>query len=322
MPQASYPYAVGRIRSLENGMLDTVKLKRIAAADLDEALKILLDSGYGAGAQGDEEKLIKAQLAETRKLVMAITPDAGLTGLFLLPIDAHNLKVLLKARLLGVEAEDMLEEGGIFPVDILQKCVAEKSYYALPPALKKGLEDLERQMQRHVSPRQISAAVDVAVFAYIAEVIEEQDSDYAREYFSAMADLTNVRTLVRARVLGWDAEMLSPLVIPCGSIAKEHIVAALEAPNEQLVFKLNRGRHGKAIVDALDEYMVKNSAVVLEKRMNAALMKVIRAAKNDIFGLGPVVGYLMGREAEAKALRLIFAAKRAGSEPELPDLYV
>ncbi len=322
MPQASYPYAVGRVRAMENGMLDTAKLKRIATAELDEAMRILADSGYGDASQGDMEKLIKARLVETRKLVWAITPNAEITSLFLLPLDAHNLKVLLKARFLGVETDGMLEEGGVFPLETLKKCVAEKNYYALPETLKKGLEELERQALRQVSPRQISAAVDTAIFSYIEAVIEEEGSDYAREYFSAMADLTNVRTFIRARGLGWDAEMLAPLLVPCGDIGQEHFIASLYAPNEQLVFRLNRGRHAAVIVNALEEYMAKNSAVVLEKRMNTALMAVIKMAKNDIFGLGPIVGYLMGREAEARALRLIFAAKRAGVEPELPDLYV
>ncbi len=324
MPQASCPYAVGRVRELENSMLDTAKLRRIVAADLDESFKILHDSGYGAGAvaTNDVEELIRTELVRTRKLVWEITPDEKITCLFLLQLDAHNLKALLKGRILGVDASDMLEEGGFFPLAVLQKCVSEKNYFALPATIKRGLEELEKSLLRGISPRQLSAAVEVAVFRYIAEVIEQQNNSYAREYFGALADLTNVRSLIRARVLGWDAQMLEPLLIPGGGIGKLHVLAALDVPNEQLPFKLNRGFYGSVIVQALEEYLVKHSAVVLEKRMNSALMRVVRTARNDIFGLGPIVGYLLGREAEAKALRLIFAAKRAGVEPELPDLYV
>ena len=55
--------------------------------------------------------------------------------------------------------------------------------------------------------------------------------------------------------------------------------------------------------------------------METALMNVLRSVKWDMFSLGPIIGYLMGREAEAKALRVIFGAKRGGFDYELPELY-
>ena len=76
-----------------------------------------------------------------------------------------------------------------------------------------------------------------------------------------------------------------------------------------------------AISRALEEYAQEGNARGVERRMDSALMTLVRESRMETFGLGPVIGYLLGREAEAKALRVLFAAKRVGITPELPELY-
>lgn len=44
-------------------------------------------------------------------------------------------------------------------------------------------------------------------------------------------------------------------------------------------------------------------------------MTAVREGKYDSFSMGPILGYLLGREAEAKALRVLFAAKRRRFRP-------
>ena len=66
-------------------------------------MKLLLETGYGENtateqelAQGEIDLIIRAQMQLTRKRIQELTPDPELTGLFLLPVDTHNLKCLLK----------------------------------------------------------------------------------------------------------------------------------------------------------------------------------------------------------------------------------
>lgn len=69
MPQDSYPYAVGRVRVLETRLLDRARWNRLKEADLSDALKILIEAGYGAGAadKTDVDSLIEAELENTRR---------------------------------------------------------------------------------------------------------------------------------------------------------------------------------------------------------------------------------------------------------------
>lgn len=324
MPQSSYQYAVGRIKALETHMLDGNKLRKLAAAEPEDFFKVLQETGYGSGALADEnlEEMVKKELKEARRLVWEITPEPEITSLFLLHIDAHNLKVLFKARVLEEPAGELLEDGGVFPLEVLEKSVNEKSYMLLPNPLKSGLEELEKMLMRNISPQTISVSVDTAIFRYISSIIEDKGSDYAKAYFSVMADLTNIRSLVRARILTWDAEMFASLVIPGGYISKDTLISAYSVANEQLALYLNKGPYADKIAAALEEYVNKGSASAFEKRLDSLLMQLVRSEKNDINGIGPVIGYLLGKEAEAKAINIIFAAKRRAAEPELPELYM
>lgn len=324
MPQASYPYAIGRVKALEPYMLDQNKMRRIASAEAGDFFKALQETGYGASASLDEglEGIIKKELKEARRLVWEITPAPEVTQLFFLHIDAHNLKVLLKARILGAEYAELLEEGGVFPIENLEKCVADKSYSLLPDPLKSNLEWLERELLRNVSPQLISITVDKAVFEYTEKVIGETNNDYAKTYYATLADLTNIRSLVRARILKWDEETFSALIVPCGTISKSDLKSAYGAPMEQLSIYFAKGFYADKLAAAMDECAEKNSAAPIEKRLDAMIMNFARSEKFDTSGIGAVLGYLIGKEAEAKALSDIYAAKKKGVDPEIPELYM
>ena len=51
MPQKSVLYAMGRIKSLEDRLIDTARLERmLQAPNAVESLRVLTEAGYGAPA--------------------------------------------------------------------------------------------------------------------------------------------------------------------------------------------------------------------------------------------------------------------------------
>ena len=323
MPQRSYPYANGRLSVIGQRMLGGGFLDRLAESGEADAVKLLRDAGYGSGAEdpNDVEQLIAAELHASRALVWELTPEPRVIELFLLRTDAHNLKTLLKAKLLGIQAGGLMAEGGAFPVALLEKAVNEGEVSALPAPFAKAVEEAAAIAQKSGDPGLVSATVDRAVFEHIGASLKKKGSAFAKRYFSAQADFTNVQSLIRARALGWGEDRLSPMLVSGGGIPKETVVACLETAAGQLADRLSLGRNGPGVAKALEEYAHSGSPRGLERGMDRALMGMVRAGRGDIFGMGPLVGYLLGREAEARAIRVIFAAKLARSASELPELY-
>lgn len=285
----SYPYAIGRVRVRESSLLDRSQWNRLLEADEENALQALREFGYGAseghsapGASVDA--LIAAELQETAAFIAEVTPDRELTDLFLLPTDGHNLKALLKARLLQRDdaADDILQGGGSLPVEVLRACVAYEDLSPLPEAMAAELAGVFAEE----NPRLLSAQVDRAVFAQIAAALQKPPSGILSRYFAVWTRYLALLSAQRGQNLGWDERRLQGMEQP--------LITAKEDPIEELPAVIP----GETLRET-------------ERNMNRALLSLLRDAKGDSFGIAPIVCYLLDKRNEARNLRILFAAKRA-----------
>lgn len=329
MPQASYPFAVARVSALSTKLLTSAQLRHIADATTEEeAWNLLIETGYGGAQAGAEPPLLKdidyfirSQQQFTRKEVWELTPDPERTKLFLVQVDVHNLKALLKARLLEIPVPDILRTGGIMPVELLIDAVKNHNYNQLPDAFKKVMNEVEQDLQREVDPLLFSAKIDGAAFTFINDTLNAlNDHSFVRAYFSLYADFQNTRSLIRARFLHWDVDKIRYMLLDGGEMDKKIFLDAIGTPLDQLSGKLNRGSNGLLIAQTIDDYNSDIHRAILRKKMESATLDIIRNAANESFGLGKIIAYLFSRNTEARALRVIFGAKRSGTEPEIPEI--
>ena len=330
MAQPSFEFALGRISVLSTHLLSASQLRRIAeAGSTKEAQKLLLETGYGENAATEQELatgeidlIIRGQLQLTRKRIKELTPDPELTGLFLLPVDTHNIKALLKARLLGTSADEILRDGGNFPLDTLKDMIQTKYYEDMPPVYRDTLNEIESELGREADPLVFSAMVDGAMFRHAKAIMDaKHEKGFIRAYFSLWADFQNTLSLIRAQNLHWELSQLRLVLVDAGEIPRTVFEECLDTPPEQLGARLNQGAHGADLVQAINEFAQTGELGIIARRMQEGKMQIIRLAKWETDSLGPIVGYLFAREAEAEALRLIFGALAGGFEAELPEIY-
>ena len=330
MAQPSFEFALGRISVLSTHLLSASQLRRIAeAGSTKEAQKLLLETGYGENAATEQELatgeidlIIRGQLQLTRKRIKELTPDPELTGLFLLPVDTHNIKALLKARLLGTSADDILRDGGNFPLDTLKDMIQTKYYEDMPPVYRDTQNEIESELGREADPLVFSAMVDGAMFRHAKAIMDaKHEKGFIRAYFSLWADFQNTLSLIRAQNLHWELSQLRLVLVDAGEIPRTVFEECLDTPPEQLGARLNQGAHGADLVQAINEFAQTGDLGIIARRMQEGKMQIIRLAKWETDSLGPIVGYLYAREVEAEALRLIFGALAGGFEAELPEIY-
>lgn len=330
MAQPSFEFALGRISVLSTHLLSASQLRRIAeAGSTKEAQKLLLETGYGENAATEQELatgeidlIIRGQLQLTRKRIKELTPDPELTGLFLLPVDTHNIKALLKARLLGTSADEILRDGGNFPLDTLKDMIQTKYYEDMLPVYRDTLNEIESELGREADPLVFSAMVDGAMFRHAKAIMDaKHEKGFIRAYFSLWADFQNTLSLIRAQNLHWELSQLRLVLVDAGEIPRTVFEECLDTPPEQLGARLNQGAHGADLVQAINEFAQTGDLGIIARRMQEGKMQIIRLAKWETDSLGPIVGYLYAREVEAEALRLIFGALAGGFEAELPEIY-
>ena len=160
-----------------------------------------------------------------------------------------------------------------------------EDFYLLGPVLAKALSSVLAIEE----PRLLSAAVDNAVYTKIWSVLQNKNNPLLRRYFTTRAAYVNLLSQIRASRLGWDEKALSPMLVP------------IEMPVE------DKAEPGDTVMET-------------QRRMNRKLMDIVREEKNDSFGIGPIICYLLDKQAEARNLRVLFAAKRSGRSITEADL--
>lgn len=332
MPQNSVLYAMGRISSLEDKLIDTAKLERMLQAPTPmESLWVLTEAGYGAPATAqapqDYERLIENELAETGKLIHEITPDEAVTDLFMMRYDYANAKALFKMRLSGKREPDALSALGRIPTEALDDAIEGKGGAEVPDHLAEAVAEVEQYLAQGRDPARIDAILDRAYVSWAAKAAARvRKPPMIRAYFQDQADLYNLVALIRLRRMGGQAEQLRGCLAQGGKVKPELISECFSLPPEQVAERLKE-HFDDRVLDEVVQGLTTGSTWQLERTTDNRLMELARRGKTEIFTIGPILGFLLAREAEARAIRLIMVGKMNGLPQEkirerLREMYV
>ena len=314
MPQPSYPYACARISALEKGLLNSQTIRRMAEGSLEDAMRALLDARYGAmpdATSEDCERMIESVRHQTAQTIRELSPDPAITDLFLLETDAQNLKILIKARLLGI-SEPAYVEGGLFSREKLSTMVNDQKYNELPFAMSESLTDLEKKLKIQPEPQMVSVMVDYGYLKHCLESARTAKDPFIKEYFAALCDFDNVITFLRMRAMGAQKEDLKEMLLPAAGVKTHALIEAYELSAESLTKALSGSTAKNALQEGLSRMLVTGNIAMLEKARDNYLLSLVNDHRHEVMTIFPIVGYLLARDREAKAVRLILTVKRNG----------
>lgn len=319
MPQPSYAYACARISALEKSLFGKETVRRMAEGSLEDAMRTLADVKYGNlpdASSEDCERMIENVRKQTAQTVRELSPAPELTDLFLLATDAHNLKILIKARLLGL-ADTVWLEGGLYSRDQLFNMVSTQSYAELPKALSCALSALEAKLKIQSEPQTVSVYVDYGYLAHCLEAVENCREPFVKAYFTALCDFDNTITFFRMRAMGAQKEDLKDVLLPSAGVRAESLINAYELSAESLNAVLAESSAKSALLEGMSRMLATGNIAMLEKARDDYLISLVNEHRHDVLTIFPVVGYFLARDREAKAIRLIVTVKRNGLDDSL-----
>ena len=312
MPQPSYAYACARLSALNKRLLEPQTIQRMLDGSVSDAMRALSDVRYGNlsdATEADVERMIEREMTEAMQEVRELSPNPGITDLFLLRADVQNLKVLLKARLLN-QTESAFTPGGLYDRETLTAFVKDKQYGALPEILRDALNTLEKRLEIRVEPRMISIALDRA---YLANALKQSEKHPVfLQYFRAMADFDNVLTFLRLRAMGASIETLDEVILPEGGVKYRDLYNSYELSFDSLNKVLGKSVCQDALLQGLNAMLRTGSIAELEKARDNYLVSLLSAHKYESETIYPIIGYYLAKEREGRAVRLIITGKRNG----------
>ncbi len=318
MKDTEYAYAVAYMKTLENKMLTKSDIEMlINASGYKEALKLLKDKGYGKTDSDLVEDILKEELSKTWKEVLEATPAEAPLEILKYKNDFHNLKTILKAFVTGVDWKGLMLEPSVVEAKDLYEAVKTADFSGLPEFLKEAAVFGYRIVTQEHDGQALEIYIDK--MAYLAMAKRSEGNDFLVRWVDLNIFFADILILLRAS--GKSSEFIKRALIPTKSIDIDELAKKGSEGKEAIEGILLKHGFGDAI-EALD-----NSYSEFEKWCDNKKIEILRREKNKFFGYEPIMAFLLGKEAEIQAVRIILSGHKSGILPEiirerLRDLYV
>ncbi|MCG1012307.1 V-type ATP synthase subunit C [Tepidanaerobacter sp. GT38] len=310
-------YVSARIKYLESKLLGKNDIERILdAPGTDEALKILSDSEYGSDIAEMEniyefENALGKSMLRTIKTLKESFKDHEIITFFTLKNDFHNLKVIIKAMILGNDNMYLSHLGEVPPEEIKKYAEGETSA-SIPDSLKVAYHRAMEAYELTKDPQQIDFVLDQALFDEMGKIADNLRDAFLKEYLTALADLTNIRTMMRLKKMDGDIRTLDNALVGGGSLPKVFFREKFLESSQSLIEALDATPYQQVVSEGITHWDQTGSPSVFEKLMDNYMISLARRGLYKPFGSETVIGYLAARENEMKLLRIIMVGKING----------
>ena len=304
MVSQDFTYAVSRIRMKETKLLTRKDIDRlIAQQDYPSVITALAEFGYNCEKTKNSSDILTEELEKLWFLMAELVEDMSVFDVFRIQNDYHNLKVSVKAVYSDKTVSSMLISGGTIEGEIIYQCVKNRDYKVLPEILAQTAQKALNIILKTGDGQLCDTVIDKASLDALADIrgnsLYEVLKDYAELYIAS----ANIKIAVRGSKLNKDLEFFRQALAECLTLNKELLAKSAAKGFDEVCAYLSKTKYK----DALD-YM-KTSVASFEKWCDDLLIKDMKKQKSDPFTIGPLVAYIIAKQNEIKAIRLILIAK-------------
>lgn len=324
MAERMYPFAVGRIRVMENRLLKKQQLIQMAEAkNAEEVMRVLKEAGYEteiAETVHGYEAVLAKELEKTNALMKELVPEEKFMDLFLYKNDYHNLKVLLKAAFCEGDGAAYLIGGATVDVELMKKAVETGEYGSLPPIMAKAAQEAYETFVHTQNGQMIDLILDRACFESMKKAADDSKLSFVQDYVAYLCDVTNLKSFYRFKRMKRSMDEFKQVYLAGGHLSEHQFLSAYTADPYWMGFK------GSSVGDICAEGMPKGFTE-FERLCDNYLMEQVKAAKYVALTVEPLVAYLYAKESELKTVRIIMTGKLNNISAEtikerLRDAYV
>ena len=304
MVSQDFTYAVSRIRMKETKLLTRKDIDRlIAQQDYPSVITALAEFGYNCEKTKDSSDILAEELEKLWSLMAELVEDMSVFDVFRIQNDYHNLKASVKAVYSDKTVSSMLISGGTIEGEIIYQCVKNRDYKVLPEILAQTAQKALNIILKTGDGQLCDTVIDKASLDALADIrgnsLYEVLKDYAELYIAS----ANIKIAVRGSKLNKNLEFFRQALAECLTLNKELLAKSAAKGFDEVCAYLSKTKYKDAV-----DYM-KTSMSSFEKWCDDLLIKDMKKQKSAPFTIGPLVAYIIAKQNEIKAIRLILIAK-------------
>lgn len=310
-----YAYAVGRIRALESRLISPEDMERLLDEETQqEVLRTLSEfPDYApvlSTGEAQPEEILEEQLLQAHKTVSELSLGSKVIQSLRLKYDFHNLKVLLKAKLLDREPNGF-SAVAFLPREQLERIVKERTLdLSAGRFVGETIHAAVMLMDESTAPDTVDTMLDRHYYGVFLKSLSV--NPFLEEYARRTIDLLNLRTFWRVQAMGWPEEKLAETLLPGGLLDDSFFLEEFATPIADFVPRVKDGVYRRILQEALHAHQGRGDLAVLDKLADDYLIQFLQRTKYYCFGLEPLVGYLAAKENEVMRLRTILFGKEEG----------
>lgn len=312
MDRMDYGQSVVTIRVLEKRLLTKNRIERMIESETcEEVLKLLSETEYSQDMTDiqnsrDYEKILKRETERVFSLVRNMSKNKEVVDILSLKYDYHNLKVLIKSKVFEKDNTNLLMNAGT--IDITKfKTKSETQSLDLPEEILEAIAEIKKE--ENLTPQKIDIIVEKYYFKNLVNLSKKIDVKVITDYVKGLIDFQNIITLFRVQKQKRDAKFLDSVIFEGGTISKDKIVASLNDSSETILNKFKKEKLGPYLVKGVEVFNETKRLSEFEKISDNYLMELNKESKYIVFGPEPLFTYLVAKEREINAIRLIMVSK-------------
>lgn len=306
--QQEYTYAVARIRYRENKLLNDADLNTLLSAkDADAVIRQLRDKGWGDNSgSNDPDELLRRESEKVWEFIDEIVPDKSVFDFLLIPNDFHNLKVAVKAITRDMKPDDMFIRNATIDPDEIYDAVSKREYDRLPEFLSDIAKEAMSVLLQTSDGQLCDVIIDKACMEYVGKLGKANDEEIIRLYCELFVASADIKIAIRSAHTKKRLDFIQRSLAACDTLDVSRLATAASLSYEDVLKYLEATRYSAAIP------MIRTSMSAFEKWCDDSVTEAMKPQKWEPFTIGPVVAYLIARENEIKAVRMILSAKING----------
>lgn len=305
--QQDFTYAVARIRYRENKLLSDADLNTLLSAkDADAVIRLLRDKGWGDASTSDPDELLRRESEKMWEFIGEIVPDKEVFDFFLIPNDFHNLKVAIKSITRDIKPDDMLIRNAVTDPKEIYDAVGKREYERLPEFLINPAKNAMSVLLQTSDGQLCDIIIDKACMEYVYRLGKASDEEIIRLYCELFVAAADIKIAVRSAHTKKRLDFIARAMAPCDTLDADRLAQAASLGYEDVLKYLENTRYSAAIP------AIRVSMSAFEKWCDDCVTEAMKPQKWEPFTIGPVVAYLIARENEIKAVRMILSAKVNG----------
>ena len=302
--QQDFTYAVARIRFRETKLLSDTDLNALLmSSDADAVMRLLRDKGWGDNTDCRPEELLALEENKLWEFINETVDDISVLNFLLIPNDYHNLKVILKCITRDLEPASMLIEDSVEDAQAIYKAIKSREYGDLPEYLQEVAQDAMTTLLQASDGQLCDIIVDKACMEHVYRLGKESKSDIIRLYCELFVAAADIKIAIRCANTKKKLDFIRRALAECDTLDVERLAQAACEGKDEVIAYLGTTEYRSA-VEAIE-----TSMSAFEKWCDDYMTNAMKPQKWEPFGIGPVVAYIIARQNEIKAVRMILSAK-------------